>query len=168
MIQAPTSSGAQIMRYELADHVDRHCRTSAVEDPRANDRRVLNGIFWLLRSGAHWRDRPEALGPYTTCYNRFVRWRRATRYDRLAANCLASAQLASVRLQLCHHESASYGRRTDLTLAQDCFGITPASQWHDRQITSDFQKSCQALASEIFRFRCCANQRHNFARLAAR
>jgi transposase len=27
--------------------------------PRVNDRRVLNGIFWVLRSGAPWRDLPE-------------------------------------------------------------------------------------------------------------
>jgi len=40
---------------------------------RLNDRRVLNGIFWVLRSGAPWRDLPKNYGPYTTCYNRFVR-----------------------------------------------------------------------------------------------
>jgi transposase len=45
--------------------------------PRVNDRRVLNGIFWVLRSGAPWRDLPETFGFYTTCYNPFVRWRRA-------------------------------------------------------------------------------------------
>jgi putative transposase of IS4/5 family DUF4096 len=44
---------------------------------RVNDRRVLNGIFWVLRSGAPWRDLPENYGPRTTCYNRFVRWHRA-------------------------------------------------------------------------------------------
>ena len=33
------------------------CRTS-----RANDRRVLNGIFWVLRSGSPWRDLPENFG----------------------------------------------------------------------------------------------------------
>jgi transposase len=43
--------------------------------PRVNDRRVLNGIFW--GSGAPWRDLPNNCGPYTTCYNRFVGWRRA-------------------------------------------------------------------------------------------
>ena len=51
--------------------------------PRVNDRRVLNGIFWVLRSGAPWRDLPDNFGPYTTCYNRFVRWRRAGVWDRL-------------------------------------------------------------------------------------
>ena len=45
--------------------------------PRVDDRRVLNGIFWRLRSGAPWADIPERYGPYTTCYNRFVRWRAA-------------------------------------------------------------------------------------------
>jgi transposase len=51
--------------------------------PRVEDRRVLNGIFWVLRSGAPWRDLPERYGPYTTCYNRFNRWRKAGVWDRL-------------------------------------------------------------------------------------
>ncbi|MEQ8194365.1 MAG: IS5 family transposase [Rhodospirillales bacterium] len=51
--------------------------------PRVDDRRVLNGIFWVLRSGAPWRDLPERYGPYTTCYNRFVRRRKAGVWDRI-------------------------------------------------------------------------------------
>jgi len=51
--------------------------------PRVDDRRVLNGIFWVLRSGAPWRDLPERYGPRTTCYNRFNRWRKAGVWDRL-------------------------------------------------------------------------------------
>ncbi|BAV50213.1 ISBm1, transposase orfA [Mesorhizobium loti] len=51
--------------------------------PRVDDRRVLNGIFWVLRSGAPWRDLPERYGPRTTCYNRFARWRKAGVWDRL-------------------------------------------------------------------------------------
>ena len=31
--------------------------------PRVDDRRVLNGIFWVLRSGAPWADLPERYGP---------------------------------------------------------------------------------------------------------
>ena len=51
--------------------------------PRVDDRRVLNGIFWRLRTGAPWADIPERYGPYTTCVNRFNRWRRAGVWDRL-------------------------------------------------------------------------------------
>ena len=35
--------------------------------PRVDDRRVLNGIFWRLRSGAPWADIPVRYGPHTTC-----------------------------------------------------------------------------------------------------
>lgn len=51
--------------------------------PRVDDRRVLNGIIWVLRSGAPWRDLPERYGPYTNCYNRFRRWTIAGIWDRL-------------------------------------------------------------------------------------
>ena len=50
---------------------------------RKDDRRVMNGIFWVLRTGAPWRDLPERYGPYTTAYNRFNRWRKAGVWDRL-------------------------------------------------------------------------------------
>src|SRR5262249_61897509 len=43
----------------------------------------MNGIFWVLRTGAPWRDLPERYGPYTTAYNRFNRWRKAGVWDRL-------------------------------------------------------------------------------------
>jgi transposase len=51
--------------------------------PRADDRKVLNGIFWRMRAGAPWGDIPECYGPYTTCYNRFVRWRKIGVWDRI-------------------------------------------------------------------------------------
>jgi len=52
---------------------------------RVDDRRVLNGIFWVLRTGAPWRALPKEFGPPTTCYNRFVRWRKAGVWDLILA-----------------------------------------------------------------------------------
>jgi transposase len=43
---------------------------------RVYDRRVLNGFFWRLRTGAPWANIPAPYGPYTTCGNRFRRWRK--------------------------------------------------------------------------------------------
>jgi len=51
--------------------------------PRVDDRRVLSGIFWVLRSGSPWGDMSERYCPLTTCYNRFVRWRKSCILDRL-------------------------------------------------------------------------------------
>ncbi|WP_373635118.1 IS5 family transposase [Yoonia sp. SS1-5] len=50
---------------------------------RRDDRQVLNGIFWRLRTGAPWADIPARYGPYTTCVNRFNRWRRAGHWARI-------------------------------------------------------------------------------------
>ena len=89
------------MRYELTDN-----EWSAIKPmlpnkprgvPRVNDRRVLNGIFWVFRSGAPWRDLPDNFGPYTTCYNRFVRWRRAGVWAKLMS-ALAGAHDAAVQM----------------------------------------------------------------------
>ncbi len=44
---------------------------------RVDDRRVINGIFYVLRTGSPWRDLPERYGPYTTAYNRYNRWAKA-------------------------------------------------------------------------------------------
>ena len=42
--------------------------------PRCEDRAVLNGILWILRSGARWKDLPERFPSYQTCHRRFPRW----------------------------------------------------------------------------------------------
>ncbi len=57
----------------------------------ADHRRVINGILWKLRTGTPWRDLPARYGPWKTCYDRLVRWRRDGTWDRL----LAGAQTKS-------------------------------------------------------------------------
>jgi transposase len=66
MIQAPKGE-YRIMRYELDDFEWRVICPMLPNKPRGiprvDDRRVLKGIFWVLRSGAPWRDLPEIYGP---------------------------------------------------------------------------------------------------------
>jgi transposase len=89
------------MRYELTDHewtaIKSFLPNKPRGVPRVNDRRVLNGILWVLRSGAPWRDLPETFGPYTTCYNRFVRWGRAGVWDQIM-DALAAMHDAAVQM----------------------------------------------------------------------
>lgn len=42
--------------------------------PRKSNRMILNGIIWIARSGAPWRDLPERYGPWETVYSRFRKW----------------------------------------------------------------------------------------------
>jgi transposase len=111
------------MRYELTDFEWTVIRPFLPNKPRGvprvNDRRVLNGIFWILRSGAPWRDLPEGFGPYTTCYNRFVRWRMAGIWD-LVMEAIAGAHDGSVQMidtsivRVHQHGGCAGGRETRL------------------------------------------------------
>ena len=42
--------------------------------PWRHNREVLDGILWILRTGAPWRDLPDAYPPYQTCHRRFQQW----------------------------------------------------------------------------------------------
>ncbi|WP_394885705.1 IS5 family transposase (plasmid) [Mesorhizobium sp. AaZ16] len=76
-------------RYELSDFewsvIQPHLPNKVRGVARVDDRKVLNGILWRFRTGSPWADVPDRYGPYTTCYNRFVRWRKAGVWDRLLA-----------------------------------------------------------------------------------
>ena len=61
--------------------------------PQRDPREMLNGMFWILRSGSPWRDLPERYGPWQTVFHRFNVWRRAGVIDRILK-----------RLQLCLDE----------------------------------------------------------------
>ncbi|HEY0281284.1 MAG TPA: IS5 family transposase [Rhizomicrobium sp.] len=50
---------------------------------RVDDRRVISGILHVLKSGCRWCDCPPEYGPYTTIYNRFVRWAERGVWERL-------------------------------------------------------------------------------------
>jgi transposase len=45
--------------------------------PWRENREVLNGVLWILRSGARWQDLPERFPPYQTCHRRYQQWVRA-------------------------------------------------------------------------------------------
>ena len=42
--------------------------------PQRNNREVLEGILWILRTGARWKDMPKEFPPYQTCHGRFSAW----------------------------------------------------------------------------------------------
>lgn len=51
--------------------------------PRVPDRPVLNGILWVLRSGANWEDMPDRYPPYQTCHRRFQEWSTGDTFEHI-------------------------------------------------------------------------------------
>ena len=70
-------------RYELSDQQWRKIADllpGKVGDPgRSGDdnRRFVNGVLWVLRSGAHWHDPPPRYGKWKSLRKRFTRWAKA-------------------------------------------------------------------------------------------
>ena len=120
------------MRYELSDYEWSLIRPMLPNKPRCiprvDDRRVLNGIFWVLRSGAPWRDLPEGCGPHTTCCNRFVRWRRAGVWDRtmeaLAASYDAAMQMIDTSIVRVHQHGACIAGNKQQDMGRSRGGLT--------------------------------------------
>lgn len=91
--------------------------------PRVDDRRVLNGIFWVLRSGAPWADLPERYGPHTTCYNRFTRWNKAGIWDQImdaiTEGCHGDIQMIDGTSIRVHHSAATLKKATRIVVLDE-------------------------------------------------
>ena len=76
-------------RYELSDEQWRRIADllpGKVGDPgRSGDdnRRFVNGVLWVLRSGAHWHDLPPRYGKWKSVHKRFTRWAKAGVWERV-------------------------------------------------------------------------------------
>jgi transposase len=91
--------------------------------PRVDDRKVINGIYRRLRTGSPWADIPKRYGPSTTCYNRFVRWRKLGVWERIF-NAVSKAYDVSARRR---HGPYLLGRRFgDVTTEQQL--LKPSSR----------------------------------------
>jgi transposase len=58
-------------------------RVESVGRTAQNNRLFVNGVLWILRSGARWHDLPERYGKYKSVHKRFVRWARSGVWDKV-------------------------------------------------------------------------------------
>ena len=58
----------------------------------------MNGILWIARSGAVWRDLPERYGAWQTVYKRFVQWQEAGLLERIFHDLGADADLQDISI----------------------------------------------------------------------
>ena len=78
-----------VKRYELSDEQWERIREllpGKVGDPGRSgrdNRQFVNGVLWVLRSGAHWHDLPERYGKWKSVHTRFSRWAKAGVWERM-------------------------------------------------------------------------------------
>lgn len=83
-------------RYELADEqwsrISHHFPPNGRRGGQWRDHRtVVNGVLWVLCSGAPWRDLPGRYGPWQTVYDRLRRWRLDGTWERVLRDLRAQA-----------------------------------------------------------------------------
>src|SRR5580658_1483057 len=80
--------------------------------PPRNHRRVLDAVFWLMRTGAPWRDLPEEFGNWNSIFRQFRRWADSGVWDvilqALAGSgvCDATLQMIDATIIRAHHCAA--------------------------------------------------------------
>ena len=78
-----------IKRYELSDAQWERIKDllpGKAGDPGRSgkdNRLFVNGVLWVLRSGAHWHDLPERYGKWKSLHTRFSRWAKAGVWERV-------------------------------------------------------------------------------------
>ncbi len=70
-------------QWELIEPILPQQRRGGRGRPASDQRKMLNGMLWILRTGAPWRDLPERLGPWQTVYHYFSCWRGDGVFDRI-------------------------------------------------------------------------------------
>ena len=81
-----------VKRYELSEEQWRRVAgllPGKAGDPGrtgADNRLFVNGVLWVLRSGARWSDLPERYGKWKSVHKRFTRWAKAGAWERVFAS----------------------------------------------------------------------------------
>ncbi len=101
--------------------------------PRRDDREVLEGILWVLKTGAQWKHLPKTYPPYQTCHRRFQWWVQCGLIDHiLEALAMDMEERGKIKLRSCFLDGTFAGaKKGDLVLDLRSAGKAPKS-WRFR------------------------------------
>ncbi|WP_083850590.1 transposase [Rhodovulum sp. PH10] len=127
-------------------HFSNPCDIERAEEwtPAGDHRRVLDGIFWIARTGAPWRDLPHEFGNWNSVYRQFLRWSRSGLWDVLVEALIGKGavpdtlQMIDSTVIRAHHHAA--GGRGDSSKCSRPFArwlLDQAPSPHQRRRSAD-------------------------------
>ena len=121
--------------------------------PPRDRRQMLNGVLWILSTGAQWRDLPEGFGPCETVYGYFNTWRSSGLYDSiLDALHLRLDQEGKIDWDLwCFDGTSIRGTRSAAGASKKAASVIPRNPritvWAARGAVSGANSTCSSTAT---------------------
>lgn len=93
-----------------------------------DNRKFLNGVFWVLRTGAPWRDMPPVYGNWNSIYQRFRRWRIKRVWEKILEALIDEPDMEWLMIDASHckvhpHAAGAVGGNQDMERTKG--GLTP-------------------------------------------
>ena len=99
--------------------------------PQKCSRTILNGIVWIARSGAPWRDLPERYGSWQTVYSRFRKWIEDGTLDNIFRVLSLEAELTELSMDVSivkAHQHSAGAKKGGLQTKSDTAVVEPAQK----------------------------------------
>ena len=95
-------------------------------------RQFINGVFWILRTGAPWRDLPETYGNWKNVHRRFCRWRDKGVWEKILEALVDDTDFEWLMIDASHvkvHPDAAGARGGNQAMSRTKGGSTPRYIW---------------------------------------
>jgi transposase len=125
-------------RHDISDHVwsllEPHLpgREGAWGGRARDNRQYINAVFWILRTGAPWRDLPPDYGHWSNTHRRFIRWRDKGIWEKLLEQLVVDPDFEWLMIDASHikvhpHAAGAEGGNQDMSLTKG--GSTARYTW---------------------------------------
>ena len=117
-----------------------------------NNRQFINGVFWILRTGAPWRDLPSVYGDWKNTHRRFCRWRDKNVWEVLLEKLVNEPNLEWLMIDASHikvhmHGAGARGGNQDIGLTKG--GAIPRYIWPWMRMVCQSELLLQQVPQQI-------------------
>ena len=103
--------------------------------PRQDPRQVINGILWVCRTGAPWKDLPNRYPPYQTCHRYFQTWNEEGLWDRILYELAQHLkEIGEIDITECFIDGTFSSAKKGGIISAKLSGVRAARSWQSQTL----------------------------------